>query len=154
MPELSAPTSGGYRRAARGATKGVRYPPSDGKAPHGVRGRRGTDLRATTEGPLGLGVHMTEFTLRLPTPTQDEWEWQYAGACHDADPNLFFHPEGERGYARRRRAESAKRFCTGCGVLELCRERSLAAREPFGVWGGLSEDERNAVLAGRVLQPH
>jgi len=96
---------------------------------------------------------VTEIALRMPAPTQDEWEWQYAGACRDADPNLFFHPEGERGYARRRRAESAKRFCAQCAVVNLCRERSLVAREPFGVWGGLSEDERNAVLAGRVLQP-
>jgi WhiB family transcriptional regulator, redox-sensing transcriptional regulator len=95
---------------------------------------------------------VTDTMVRMPAPTQDEWEWQYGGACRDADPNLFFHPEGERGSLRRRRAESAKRFCNGCAVLEMCRERSLVAREPFGVWGGMSEDERNAFLAGRVFQ--
>jgi WhiB family redox-sensing transcriptional regulator len=95
---------------------------------------------------------VTETLVKMPAPTQDEWEWQYVGACREADPNLFFHPEGERGSARRRRAESAKRFCGRCMVLELCRERSLLAREPFGVWGGLSEDERNGVLTGRILQ--
>jgi len=93
-----------------------------------------------------------ETIATLPAPTQDQWEWQYEGACREADPNLFFHPEGERGAARRRRAEAAKQFCNRCPVLELCRERSLAAREPFGVWGGLSEDERHAILAGRLKQ--
>jgi WhiB family redox-sensing transcriptional regulator len=85
-------------------------------------------------------------------PTLEQWEWQFAGACRRADPNLFFHPEGERGFARRRRAEAAKRFCAGCSVLEVCRERSLETREPFGVWGGLSEDERHALLTPRPRQ--
>lgn len=93
---------------------------------------------------------MTETIVRAPAPTQDDWEWQYEGACREADPNLFFHPEGERGAARRRRADAAKRYCAACPVLEMCRERSLEAREPFGVWGGLSEDERGAVLSGRL----
>jgi len=88
----------------------------------------------------------------LPAPTQELWEWQYEGACREADPNLFFHPEGERGSARRQRAEAAKQFCFRCPVMDLCRERSLAAREPFGVWGGLSEDERHALLSGRLKQ--
>jgi len=33
---------------------------------------------------------------RLPGPIADIWEWQYDGACRSADPDLFFHPEGER----------------------------------------------------------
>ena len=93
-----------------------------------------------------------EAVAKLPAPTQDQWEWQYKGACRGVDPDLFFHPEGERGAARRRRAENAKQFCMRCPVLELCRERSLMAREPFGVWGGLSEDERHAMLSTRLRQ--
>ncbi|GIG54779.1 WhiB family transcriptional regulator [Demequina activiva] len=91
-----------------------------------------------------------DTVAKLPAPTQDQWEWQYEGACRDADPDLFFHPEGERGSARRRRAEAAKEYCERCPVLDTCRERSLMAREPFGVWGGMSEDERHAMLAGRL----
>lgn len=33
-----------------------------------------------------------------------------------------------------------------------CREQSLKVREPYGVWGGLSEDERHAILAERDRQ--
>ena len=91
-----------------------------------------------------------DSVAKLPAPTQDQWEWQYEGSCREADPELFFHPEGERGSARRRRAEAAKKFCAKCPVMELCRDRSIDAREPFGVWGGLSEDERHALLAGRM----
>lgn len=87
---------------------------------------------------------------RLPGPVMDLWEWQFDGACREADPTLFFHPEGERGAARRRRAEAAKAVCASCRVLEQCRRQSLSVREPYGVWGGLSEDERVAILANPV----
>jgi len=89
---------------------------------------------------------MTEIS-RLPGPVMDLWDWQYQGACRSADPTLFFHPEGERGSARRRRAEAAKAICQACPVLQQCRTHALAVREPYGVWGGISEDERSAILA-------
>ena len=79
---------------------------------------------------------------RLPGPVADLWDWQLEGACRDTDPTLFFHPEGERGPARRKRDAAAKAICENCPVLEFCREHALAVREPYGVWGGLSEDDR------------
>ncbi len=79
---------------------------------------------------------------RLPGPVADLWEWQLEGACRDADPTLFFHPEGERGPARRKRDNAAKAVCATCPVLQQCREHALAVREPYGVWGGLGEDDR------------
>jgi WhiB family redox-sensing transcriptional regulator len=33
-------------------------------------------------------------------------------------------------------------------VLLECRAYSLAAREPYGVWGGLTETDRVDILAG------
>jgi WhiB family redox-sensing transcriptional regulator len=93
---------------------------------------------------------MTEIS-RLPGPVMELWEWQYQGACRDADDTLFFHPEGERGSTRRRRAEAAKAICRSCPVMMQCREQSLRVREPYGVWGGLSEDERSAILAGKSV---
>ena len=89
---------------------------------------------------------MSEIS-RLPGPVMDLWEWQYQGACRDVDDTLFFHPEGERGSARRRRAEAAKAICAACPVLMECREAALRVREPYGVWGGMSEEERAATLA-------
>lgn len=72
----------------------------------------------------------------------DFWDWQALGSCNTMDPEFFFHPEGERGGPRRRRIERAKRICQSCPVLEECREYALAHREPYGVWGGMSEEER------------
>ena len=86
---------------------------------------------------------------RLPGPVMDLWEWQYDGACRSADPTMFFHPEGERGAARRRRVEAAKAICAECPVLQRCREHALTVREPYGIWGGMSEEERAAEIATR-----
>lgn len=93
---------------------------------------------------------MTEIT-RLPGPIMDLWEWQYEGACRDADETLFFHPEGERGSTRRRRAEAAKAICATCVVIKQCLKQSLQVREPYGVWGGLSEDERATLIANNLV---
>lgn len=98
-----------------------------------------------------MGVGVAEVS-RLPGPILDRWEWQYDGACRDVDTTVFFHPEGERGSARRRRSDAAKAICAECPVLEACRAHALAVREPYGVWGGTTEEERAALLrpAARV----
>ncbi|GAA1668732.1 WhiB family transcriptional regulator [Fodinicola feengrottensis] len=83
---------------------------------------------------------------RLPGPTADLWDWQLKGACRGVDSALFFHPEGERGPSRARRENEAKVICASCPVLESCREHALKVREPYGVWGGLSESEREQVI--------
>jgi WhiB family redox-sensing transcriptional regulator len=93
---------------------------------------------------------MTDLS-RLPGPTLDRWEWQLLGACRVQDTELFFHPEGERGPSRSGRESAAKAICATCPVLALCREHALAAREPYGVWGGLSEHDREAILGQQQL---
>ncbi|MGF1647721.1 MAG: WhiB family transcriptional regulator [Kineosporiaceae bacterium] len=79
---------------------------------------------------------------RLPGPVSDLWDWQLVGACREADPTLFFHPEGERGPARRTRDAAALMICASCPVITPCRAHALKVREPYGVWGGLTEDDR------------
>jgi WhiB family redox-sensing transcriptional regulator len=86
---------------------------------------------------------------RLPLPVWEQWEWQFQGACREADPSLFFHPEGERGPKRLRRDRAAQAICAECPVIAQCREHALAVREPYGVWGGLTEDDRVAMYARR-----
>lgn len=88
---------------------------------------------------------MTDVS-RLPGPLLDKWEWQFQAACRDMDTELFFHPEGERGSTRRRRDAAAKAICARCPVIEQCRAYALAAHEPYGVWGGMTEEERREYL--------
>jgi WhiB family redox-sensing transcriptional regulator len=95
---------------------------------------------------------MAEIT-RLPGPVADLWDWQMAGACRRVSPEVFFHPEGERGSKRRTRDEHAKSVCAVCPVLTQCRSHALAVREPYGVWGGMSEDERDAHYAQNPPMP-
>ena len=59
-------------------------------------------------------------------------------------PPVSSTPEGERGGSRRRRDERAKAICQDCPVLDECRDHALSTREPYGVWGGMSEEERRA----------
>ncbi len=92
---------------------------------------------------------MTDIS-RLPAPQLEVWEWQLQGSCRSHDPSLFFHPEGERGPRRANREAAAKAVCASCPVLAACRAHALAVREPYGVWGGLSEHDREALLAREV----
>ena len=76
---------------------------------------------------------MAEVT-RLPGRSTDSWDWQLDGACRRVSPETFFHPEGERGPARRKRDAAAKAICETCPVLEFCREHALAVLTPL--WAG------------------
>jgi len=78
--------------------------------------------------------------------------WHHKGRCRDEDDTLFYHPEEERGSTRRARADAGKAICRECPVRLICREQSLANREQHGTWGGLSEDERGLLLAGKPIQ--
>ncbi len=86
---------------------------------------------------------------RLPTPVAEVWDWQLHGSCRGESTSLFFHPDGERGPARARRQAAAKAVCGKCPVIDACLKHALSVREPYGVWGGMSEDEREAVYLSR-----
>jgi WhiB family redox-sensing transcriptional regulator len=88
-------------------------------------------------------------TRRLPVPVTEIYDWQLRGACRGMDSTFFFHPEGERGRARADRETRAKQVCRRCPVLEQCRRHALMVHEPYGVWGGLSESERDDLVRGR-----
>ncbi|MCK2236936.1 WhiB family transcriptional regulator [Crossiella sp. S99.2] len=65
------------------------------------------------------------------------------------DSAFFFHPDGERGPARARREAKAKAVCEACPVLAQCRRHALAVQEPYGIWGGMSEAERESIISNR-----
>ena len=87
---------------------------------------------------------------RLPGPVADVWEWQFQGACRSHDTELFFHPDNERGAERAARQAAAKAVCATCPVIRECAAHALAVREPYGVWGGLSEEDREARYRRRL----
>jgi WhiB family transcriptional regulator, redox-sensing transcriptional regulator len=82
---------------------------------------------------------------RLPGPALVHWAWQLQGACRASDSSIFFAADGERGVRRLERESAAKRICARCPVLEQCRSHALRVRERYGIWGGMTEEEREAL---------
>lgn len=90
--------------------------------------------------------------LKLPPPLTEEWEWQSDGLCRDADGSLFFHPDNERGEARESRVVAAKQICAACPVRRQCLRYALESGERYGIWGGMTEEERRAARARRRVR--
>jgi len=44
------------------------------------------------------------------------------------------------------REATAKAICARCPVRDSCLAYALDTRQEFGIWGGLNEDERRAIL--------
>jgi WhiB family redox-sensing transcriptional regulator len=84
-----------------------------------------------------------------PMPQDDGW--QYAAACRGDDAVVFFAPNYfEKRSQKDAREAVAKRICARCPVQDACLAYALRTREPHGVWGGLNEMERRALLRRRA----
>ena len=73
-----------------------------------------------------------------------EWrEWQHEARCR-GDAGTDFYPPfgGERKRDHVAREQRAKAVCATCPVARHCLEQAVAAGERYGVWGGLTFDER------------
>lgn len=68
------------------------------------------------------------------------------------DGAVFFHPWNERGPAREEREQQAKAVCARCPVITECGAHALTVKEAYGVWGGLTEHERQALFNRRSRQ--
>lgn len=79
--------------------------------------------------------------------------WQRLASCRGEDSVFFFAPAyfEKRGEKLAREAV-AKRICASCPVIEACLEFALATREGHGVWGGLNETERRAILKAQTRE--
>jgi WhiB family redox-sensing transcriptional regulator len=78
--------------------------------------------------------------------TVDE-AWQRNAACRGPESVLFFAPTVPEARSDREARETrAKAICAECPVTPECLQYALRIREPHGIWGGLNESERRAVL--------
>jgi WhiB family transcriptional regulator, redox-sensing transcriptional regulator len=68
--------------------------------------------------------------------------WRDLAACRTVDPELFFPSTGADSAATQ--IEEAKRVCAACPVREACRDWALRQRERYGIYGGMTENERRA----------
>ena len=78
----------------------------------------------------------------------NQFVWQDQAACRGPLGAVFFPPTTfERKREKLAREAKAKAICKTCPVMADCRTYALEIREPHGVWGGLSENERKVMLA-------
>ena len=89
---------------------------------------------------------------RLPGAIVEHWDWQLGASCRGMDVGHFYHPPDERNAAREQRIADAKAICRRCPVIAACLDHALRVREPYGIWGGHSEDERAALLGVQSLR--
>jgi WhiB family redox-sensing transcriptional regulator len=68
-------------------------------------------------------------------------DWTTRAACRNNSPDALF----VQGAAQNR----AKAVCMGCPVRTECLADALDNRVEFGVWGGMTERERRALLRRR-----
>lgn len=73
-------------------------------------------------------------------------EWMTWAGCRDTDGDVFFPVEGGS-------ADPAKRICSRCPVESECLEFALAHDEQLGVWGGMSERERERLRKSLRAKP-
>ncbi|MGH8936508.1 MAG: WhiB family transcriptional regulator [Acidimicrobiia bacterium] len=77
--------------------------------------------------------------------------WQRRALCRGNHSHLFFPPSTfERKEDRERREARAKAICSVCPVQAECLDYALHIREPYGIWGGLTEMERRLLLGDRA----
>lgn len=67
--------------------------------------------------------------------------WGLLAACRTSDPDALF----VQGAAQHK----AKAVCLSCPVRTECLADALDNRVEFGVWGGMTERERRALLRRR-----
>ena len=64
--------------------------------------------------------------------------WRDQAACQGHDPAHWFADRREAG------SERAKAVCAGCPVRAACLDYAVVTDQRWGVWGGLTADERGA----------
>lgn len=72
-------------------------------------------------------------------------DWRDFAACRGADPEIFFPISltGPSADAARR----AKEVCAGCPVRSACLSFAVRTGQAYGIWGGLTPEERRTLRA-------
>jgi WhiB family redox-sensing transcriptional regulator len=84
---------------------------------------------------------MTITAAPLTHFSQSTSDWSTRGTCVGTDPDALFVQGKEQ--------RTAKVVCRECPVALECLADALDNRTEFGVWGGMTERERRALLKRR-----
>jgi len=90
----------------------------------------------------GSGVIMASTATYHGPSARTGVGWRMRAACCGLDPDIFFP-----AHVSSRREIAAKRVCEQCPVVGECLSWAMSHREDWGIWGGLSENERRRLRA-------
>lgn len=85
-----------------------------------------------------------------PRDLDRPWDWEKNAKCFGKDTNIFYPERNRETYHIV--AGEAKSVCFGrdgkppCPVRATCLTKAIERDELFGIWGGLSHRERNALM--------
>lgn len=99
----------------------------------------GSPVRDTAGNERGGPLRIQRFAdidlETLPANPSPPDFWQDRAGCFGVDPDIFFPvSEDEAG--------PALAFCRACAIREECLAWALKNGERYGVWGGLTEQQR------------
>ncbi len=77
----------------------------------------------------------------MTTTAAARWNWRAAARCRTRDGETLFVTGAQQ--------REVRQFCLACPVRTECLAHALDERIEFGVWGGMTERERRAVLRSR-----
>jgi len=77
----------------------------------------------------------------VPFASGTSFDWRHSARCRDDDPETLFVQGAQQ--------RDAREVCRACPVRTECLAHALDNRIRFGVWGGMTERERRALLKRR-----
>jgi WhiB family transcriptional regulator, redox-sensing transcriptional regulator len=88
--------------------------------------------------PFSQRLNLVAVSSDLPVVTEGERAWVAKALCTTADPDELF----VRGAAQRK----AVTICRHCPVVQECAADALDNQVEYGIWGGMTERQRRALL--------
>ena len=80
-----------------------------------------------------------------PEPSPDfiyDPNWRDRAECRGYGPEVFYPKDEDR---QMNIIKIAKSMCANCVVRQDCLEYAFSHREKIGIWGGMTEKEREAL---------
>ena len=74
----------------------------------------------------------------------NDFEWTKEAECKGTQPNLWFPNPDTDNHAR-----LPKQICNMCAVQIECLEYAITTRQKDGIWGGMTEQERERLIKRR-----
>jgi WhiB family transcriptional regulator, redox-sensing transcriptional regulator len=103
----------------------------------------------TAVGQIPARSSSARTAARIPPIGELKLGWQERASCQSSEATAFFAPDSERIREREKREAVAKRVCAQCPVRQACLEHALSVPEQFGIWGGMTELERQEEMRRR-----